>query len=205
MKKTLAGSFAILMACAGCDAGGMVAIPPDAADAPDAATVADLPADTPAEVAPEAAAPDTTLETVVPDPYVPPKSVRVEGGGRDGDLVVVRVVARDFEPLFGVALRVEWDPAAFSLGSVTTEPIFGQEGVYKAAEVRPGSLAIGMAQQGHWLQSPVEGDAALATIRLRPISGKPSAVSFFPARCLFAGERLAKVEGVTYLGATVNP
>ncbi len=224
MTRRLVGMLACLgLAVASCDSGGV--IPRDVgatdADAPDATSSVDseVMADPGALEVPDAAgggddaatdllAPDLGPEVgVTPQPYIPAKSFRLEPAGREGDALVIHVVARDFDALFGVALRVEWDPEVLALADVGQERVFGDQGtaaIYRAGEVRPGSLALVWAFLGSKKEAPLTGDVRLATLKLRVLKAASSPIAFFEPRCLVLTRRLDKVEAV-YLSAIVSP
>ena len=158
-------------------------------------------ADAPAEV------PELPHDTVIPVPYIPAGSVRFEPGGREGDLVLVNVVARSFDAVSGIALRVEWDAGLLELAETVPEPLFGaqdQDAVYRAAELRPGQLALGMAVLGSGGEKALVDDVKVATLKFRVRKAAPAGLSFFAPRCLLVHGRLEKIE-VTYLNATVYP
>lgn len=136
-------------------------------------------------------------------PYIPAKSFRIEPAGWDGDSFLVAVVARDFEAIFGVALRVEWDADVLRLEDVTLEPIFGEQDViYKAAEVRPGSLTMVWSHIGAKKEAKLESDKKMATLKFSVKKLAPTNIGFFVPRCLVLTRRLDKVEAI-YIPALV--
>ena len=147
-------------------------------------------------------------ETVVPAAYIPPASFRFQGAGREGDAFRVEVVARDVKAVFGIALRVEWDPAALSLVSVVPAPILGDEGageaVYKAAEVRPVSLAIGLAHLYYEANTALDGDVVVATLVLKSLDGRAANLSFYEPRCMLVDSTRTQID-VTYLPSVLVP
>ena len=191
-----------------CDAGGTISLVPDALEADESAVAA--------EIAPEAGGTELPLvdsghdsqdqgPQVLPSPYIPAKTIRIEGAGRDGSNIAVALIARDFPEIYGIALRVEWDPALLQVVDVSIAPLFGTDGVYRFAEVRPGSLTIGMAHAMFNKLTALTGDKTIATLKFKPLSSAPASLTFFEPRCLWVADRLEKVEQVTYLGATVQP
>ncbi len=161
-----------------------------------------------ADVPVEATGDDVAHDTVQPASYVPARSFRFRGAGREGQAFKVEVVARDFDAVFGLALRVEWDPASLALVSATPQAIFGAEadgaGVYRAAEVRPGSLALGLAHLYYLANEPLEGDVVVATLLLEPLDGRPADLAFFAPRCLVLDGDRSPIEA-SYLPAILNP
>lgn len=222
MTRRLIGILACLgLAGASCDSGGLIfrdsgatdSNPSDTSPSPDQDAIPDLGVpEIPDAVEDDAAAdlpvPDTGPEvTVTPQPYIPARSFRLEPAGREGDALIVHVIARGFDPVFGIALRVEWDPEVLGLTDATQEPVFGDEGtaaIYRAAEVRPGSLALAWAFLGSKKEAPLSGDVRLATLKLRVLKTASSPIAFFAPRCLVLTRRLEKVESV-YLSAVVAP
>jgi hypothetical protein len=211
--KLTATFGAILLAAflaVACDDGGVIALDPGADDA----TATDEAIAGDAEVEAFEATPEPgPLDTVPTDkveqvPYIPDSSFRFEMSGRDGDTILVDVIARQVPPVFGIALRVEWDPEAADMLDPSMEPLFGDEpaAIYRSAPVRPGSLTIGMAYLGRkkGTERPLDGDVKVATLRLRPKTGKPFILSFFGPRCLLVNRNLEKV-GATWLSSTVYP
>ncbi len=156
----------------------------------------------------DSALPDMGPEvTMVPQPYIPAKSFRLEPAGREGDALVVHVVAHEFPALFGVALRVEWDPSVLDLRETSIVPVFGEEegtAVSRAALVRPGSLALAWAFLGSKQEAPLPADTRMATLTFGVLRPASSPLSFFAPRCLVLTRRLDRVEAV-YLGAQVAP
>lgn len=177
--------------------------PPVGGDTPtDAAANDDLPPSDPwpqPEVGPEVA--------LNPIPYIPPRSFRIEPAGRDGDSLLVHVVARDLPAVFGIALRIEWDPEVLHLRETMLEPVFGENGssaIYKAAEVQPGSLALAWSFLGSKKEAPLSGDVRLATLKLGVVRAGTTSITFFGPRCLVLTRRLDRVESV-YLSAVASP
>lgn len=213
----------VVLAWTSCDSGGAVERDLGADDAsssdggsdprPDGAIEVEEPGlpDTPADYTtpPDDTPPsDTGPEaTVSPRPYIPAKSFRLEPAGWEGDAIVVHVVARDFDSLFGVALRIEWNPEVLVLRDAVLDPVFGDAGssaIYKTAEVRLGSLALAWAFLGSKKEVPLTGDVRLATLKFGVVKAGSSPIAFFTPRCLALTRRLEKVESV-YLSATVSP
>lgn len=201
----------LAMAAAGCDTKPLqVTDPGKPADVPTAdVPTADVPvADVPGDGTGDAPAADVLHDVVKPAEYVPAGSFRFRGAGRDKDAFRVEVVARDLPAMFGMALRVEWDPAALSLVSATPAALFGDEAageaVYRAAEVRPGSLALGLAHLYYLATTPLEGDVVVATLLLKPLDGRPADLAFFAPRCLVMDADRAAIEA-TYLPSTIMP
>ena len=202
-------NFAICCAClvvilaVGCDTKSLniVAADPGAQDVP-----ADIPV---ADAGPDVPVVDDVLhDAVVPVSYVPPASFRFRSAGREGDDFVVQIVAHDFSPVFGIALRVEWDAASLSLVSASTAPIFGAEAggeaVYKVAAVRPGSLAVGLAHLYYLASTPIEGDVVVATMLMKSLDNRPADLGFFAPRCLLIDSGRTPIEAV-WLTSTLNP
>lgn len=186
-------------------------LPGDAASdaVPADATPADAtPADaTPADVAPADPGPDTVRDAIVPGAYIPAKSFRFEPAGRDGTAFLVDVVARDLGEVFGIALRVEFDPARLDVADVAFEPALGADGseaYYKWAPVRTGSVALGLTLATYSADTTMAGDVKLARLKVVPKGTEPAELSFFTNRCLVVTNRLEKVDA-TYLKATVYP
>ncbi len=202
MRQALAicGVCAAALMAAGCDTKPLaVAADPGPAD---------VPADVAADVAPDVPVDDVLHDTVVPVDYLPAGSIRLRAAGRDGDAFRIEVVARDFTPVFGMALRVEWDPASLSLVSAATAPIFGDEAqgeaVYRSAEVRPGSLALGLTHLYYLANTALTGDVVVATLTLKSLDGHPADLRFFAPRCLLMDSDRVAI-ATTYLSATLNP
>ena len=208
-----------IAALGGCDSGGFSFRDPSggAADAPadrvsdgfdaDAAIetrLDDAPDGTSEEIAAADGAVDTGLEVrLQPQPYIPARSFRFEFARRDGDTLEVQLIARDLGAVFGIALRVEWDPTVLSLADATMAPLFGeQQAVYRTAEVRPGSLALAGAFLGSKQETSLDGDVVVATLKLRVQAAGSSPLAFFEPRCLVLTRRLEKVDAV-FLPATV--
>jgi hypothetical protein len=169
----------------------------------------DVPADVPGEVAPDVPVVDDALhDAVVPVAYIPAASFRFVSAGRDGEAFVIDVVARDFKATFGMALRVEWDPAALALVSARPAAIFGDEAageaVYRAAEIRPGSLALGLTHLYYLAATALPGDVVVATLKVKSLNGTPADLRFFAPRCLLMDGDRAPIDA-TYLTATLNP
>lgn len=215
----------VLVAClslawAACDSGGVISrdvFAPDAAspdegpglvvdtlEDPGVAESLDVTLDDPLFDTPVAdAGPEVT---VIPRPYIPAKSFRLEPAGWEGEYLVVHLVARDFGAIFGVALRVEWDPSVLVLQDASLEPVFGEEGkaaIYRAAEVRPGSLAMAWALLGS-KEFAISKDVRFATLKFAVQRPTFSEIAFFEPRCLVLTRRLDKVAAV-YLSAVVSP
>ncbi len=158
----------------------------------------------PEDVPPLDVGPEVTIQA---RPYFPARSFRLEPAGRQGDALLVHVVARDFDALFGVALRVEWDPEVLVLRDTALDPVFGEAGtaaIYKVAEVRPGSLALAWAGLGSKTEVPLTGDVRLATLTFGVVKAASSSITFYVPRCLALTRRLDKVESA-YLSAVVTP
>lgn len=222
MTRWLPCAF-LALAWAACDSGGVVprdagavdpassdiapafdpGLPGDAEEPGTAETVVDDVA-IPEDVPPPDVGPEVTIH---PRPYFPARSFRLEPAGREGGALVVHVVARDFDALFGVALRIEWDPEVLVLRGTALDPVFGEAGteaIYKVAEVRPGSLALAWAFLGSKKEAPLTGDVRMATLKFGVVKAAPSSIGFFAPRCLALTRRLEKVESA-YLSAVVAP
>lgn len=218
MNRTLAFLAALALAAAGCETRTLCAVDPGTPDPGAADVPADLPPpDVPGDgVAPDAPpadgigddVPDVPRDALLPAEYVPAGSFRFRMAGRDGAAFRVEVVARDFTALFGIALRVEWDPSKATLAGVETLPVFGDEGegaaVYRAAEVHPGSLALGLTHRYYLWEADLAGDVVVATLRLRPVDGTPVGLSFYAPRSLVLDNDLGRVDA-TYLPAILYP
>lgn len=208
----------------GCDTGGTVGIPADTGRAdwlPWVEDVPDIPAgdaepeipdsaptDGPGTDGPAASdeGPGGPRDAVLPAEYVPARSMRFRMAGReDGDLVV-EVVGRDFTGVFGIALRVEWDPALATLVSAAPGTALDSAGetVGAAAEVRPGSLAVGLALATYTDAADWSGDRVVATLRLRPTGTGPIPLSFLEVRSLVFDGGLNR-QTVTWLPAVAWP
>jgi hypothetical protein len=203
------------LAGAGCDKGGVAyrdlgTGPVDVSEPADAVEVA---GDAIEEVAPEVVATDVPAkadapaDTVVMLPNIPSNSFRFEMSGRDGEAFLVDVIGRDVGTVYGIALRVEFDPAAVEYVSTTPAPVFGADGeaaVYKSALVRPGSLTIGSMLKDYTQEVALTGDVKVATLKLKPLTKTASELRFFAERCLVVTRKLDKVE-TRYLGSMVYP
>jgi len=157
----------------------------------------------------EGANTDMPHDLLVQQTYVPDGSLRFEMAGREGENVLVNVVARNLGEVFGVALRVEWDPKDLEMTSVSFTEVFGEgdkHGVYLAAEVNPGSLAIGAAHKGieNGKETSLDGDVIVATISFRPDGAGETGLSFYQPRCLVLTGKLGKVD-VVYMSAKLWP
>ncbi|MBP7126960.1 hypothetical protein KBD49_11415 [Myxococcota bacterium] len=214
----------VLLASWACDTGGAVGIPSDPGradwlpwveDVPDVRET-DAPADTgsgnPTDLpgtdgtAPEDQGPEGPRDAVIPGEYLPARSMRFRMAGREGDDLLVEVVGRDFTGVFGIALRVEWDPALATLVSATPGTALDSAGdtTGAAAEVRPGSLAIGLALGTYADAADWTGDRVVATLRLRPLGTGPVPLSFQPARSMVFDGGLAR-QDVAWLPAVAYP
>ena len=209
MKTASWFAFLILFLAVACDSGGVKLRSEPASDVPDVpgADLASDPAtDVPADATPDVR-PDVLHDALVTPPWFPAKSIRLELAGRDKDVFLVNVVARSFDAVFGLALRLELDPQRIEFVDAVPEPLFGPEGpgaVYRAAQVRPGSLAVGMAYLGPQSERALKDDVKVATVKLRARVAEPSEIRFFDRRCLVVDRRLQKIETL-YLGAILNP
>lgn len=212
----------LLLALFGCDTGGTVGVPADPGRADWLAWVEDVPEVRQEDAVPEVPDPGTDDETgtdvledhgttgprdaVLPGDYVPAGSMRFRMAGReDGDLLV-DVVGRDFRGVFGVALRVEWDPTLATLVQASAGPALDSAGdtVGAAAEVRPGSLAVGLALRTYTDAADWTGDRVVATLRLRPLGGAPIPLAFLETRSLVVDGGLNR-QAVTWLPAVAWP
>ena len=150
----------------------------------------------------------TLVDTVQQIPFIPASSFRFEMAGRDGDALLIDVIGRDVPAVFGIALRIEWDPAAAQLLNTSLEKLFGDDtaAVYRSALLRPGSLTLGMAYLGVKKDSAraLDGDVKVATLKMKPAASAPFVLSFFGPRCLLVTRYLGKVEA-TWLSATAYP
>jgi hypothetical protein len=103
---------------------------------------------------------------------------------------------------------VEWDPASLSLVSAVPAPVLGDEGageaIYKAAQVRPGSLALGLAHLYYESNTALEGDVVVATLVLKSLDGRPADLRFYAPRCLVIDSDRSPI-AATYLPSTLQP
>jgi len=223
MKVVFRVSFgALLLAATGCDTGGAVRIPWDSGRGDWMPWVEDLPdagqGDAALEV-PDAVLPDAgdlpaaadegssgPRDAVLPGDYLPARSVRFRMAGRDEGDLRVEVVARDFTGVFGIALRVEWDPTLATLVSAAPGTVLDSAGdtVGAAAEVRPGSLAVGIALKTYTDAADWTGDRVVATLRLRPAGAAAIPLSFVLTRSSVVDGGLNRQE-VTWLPAVAYP
>lgn len=145
--------------------------------------------------------------TLVTPPHIPPTSFRFEAAGHVDGVWQIDVVARDFPSVFGVALRVEFDPAVLAFEGAGLAPVFGDEGsgaIYRQAEVRPGSVTLGLSHLSFLGEAPLEGDKVVATLSMRPLTDTPGELTFFAPRSLVLTRRLESLP-VSYLPATLHP
>ena len=141
--------------------------------------------------------------SLTPVPYVPPGSVRFESAGRDGDFLKVNVVGRDLGLVFGIAMRIRWDPGSMEIGDGTqVAAALGDGGIYKYAMLRPGDLAVVLSLKGPGAAKDLTGDQVLATLYLKPAG--ETQLSFFRGRSLVLGPDLSRPD-VTWLDAKVSP
>jgi hypothetical protein len=217
MNRNLASGLALAaLLAAGCNYPWPDRADPGAADPGPSADLpvldvpsGDLPGDLPADRGDgDTAAPDVPRDAVLPADAVPAQSFRFRMAGREGDAFVIEVVSRDLPAVFGMALRVEWDPARMALVGAQAAPVLGDEGageaIYKVAEIRPGSLALALTNAYYLWDDALPGDTVVATLRLKPLDGRPADLSFFPARCLVVDHDLGRVDA-TYLASVVYP
>jgi|GEM_PF-2866882 len=130
-------------------------------------------------------------------PYYPSPSFRFEqSGALEGNEVVLDVVAKDLGEVFGIALRIEWDTTLARLEDVELKQVFEQDGIYKAKEVRPGSLAIGMAHNASYKKHTLSGDVVVAKVTLKLLKSGDNDISFFEPRCLVVTRRLEPIQPV---------
>jgi hypothetical protein len=201
---------------AACADGGAVVVGPMGPDVPDALDPGPAVPDDGGE--PDSLVPDATDRdlpaqrdvepgTLVTTPHIPPMSFRFEDGGQTNGVRRIDVVARDFPDVFGVALRVEFDAAALAFEGADLAPIFGEEGsgaIYRQAEVRPGSVTLGLSHLSFLGEAPLEGDRVVATLSLRPLTDAACELTFFAPRSLVLTRRLESLS-VSYLPATLHP
>lgn len=211
------GSCAVVLAFAGagCDKGGVVYRDSagGAVDVTEPADAIEVAADAIEEVPSDVGASDVTptadalADSLVMKPNIPSKSFRFEMSGRDGDSFLVDVIARDLGTVWGLALRVEFDPAAVEYVDTIQAAAFGAEGdaaVYKSAIVRPGSLTIGAMLKDYKAEVELTGDVPIVTLKLKPLAKTPSDLRFFAERCLVVTRKLEKVES-TFLESKIHP
>jgi hypothetical protein len=130
-------------------------------------------------------------------PYYPSPSFRFEqSGALEGNEVVLDVVAKDLGEVFGIALRIEWDTTLARLEDVELKQVFEQDGIYKAKEIRPGSLAIGMAHNASYKKHTLSGDVVVAKVTLKLLKSGDNDISFFEPRCLVVTRRLEPIQPV---------
>lgn len=218
----------ILLFClfvASCDSGGVSTKVRDAYEASQVAgdgsvtsdaipEATDLPNDTVEEDlnSPDTSPVDQGLElSVTPEPYYPSPSFRFQDARQDGDDLLIDIVARDLGPVFGIALRVEWDPKVLDFKDAALEPVFGAEGdqaLYRFALIEPGSLALALT---HLYKGPpasqnetdLSGDVRLGTLRFRPLQRGSTAIRFLRERSLTVTRRLERIE-TSFLEVTVG-
>lgn len=217
------GFLLLAAALVGCDTGGTVSFPGDLGRTDWLPWVEDLPVGDPggpgevdpnpaeigndeaqeADLPPQAEVP---RDAVLPADDSPERSMRFAMAGREGEDFLIQVLARDFPGVFGIALRIAWDPERASLVSVTPGTALDSAGdtVWAAREVRPGSLAIGYALQTYTDTAEWSGDRLVATIRIHPTGPGPLPLSFVPSRSLVVDGSLARVE-TTWLSAVAWP
>lgn len=153
--------------------------------------------------------PDVPHDTLQLQPVISSPSIRFEMAGRDGQTLLINLVARDLGPVYGIALQVDYPAADFAFDGITLEEVFGTDGgnaLYLAEVMEPGRLAIGMTHKGFGKdkETDLTGDVTIAVLRLLPTTGKEGSLSFFKQRCLTVGRKLNKVEA-DYLPAIVYP
>jgi len=130
-------------------------------------------------------------------PYYPSPSFRFEqSGASEGNEVVLDVVAKDLGEVFGIALRIEWDTALAKLEDVEIQQVFAQDGVYKAKEIRPGSLALGMAHNASYKKHTLSGDVVVAKVTLKLLKSGDLDINFFEPRCLVVTRRLEPIQPI---------
>jgi hypothetical protein len=130
-------------------------------------------------------------------PYYPSPSFRFEqSGASEGNEVVLDVVAKDLGEVFGIALRIEWDTALARLEDVEIQQVFAQDGVYKAKEIRPGSLALGMAHNASYKKHTLSGDVVVAKVTLKLLKSGDLDINFFEPRCLVVTRRLEPIQPI---------
>lgn len=217
MRSSLLVSCFVMAAWgAACADGGAVGVGPMGPDVPDALDPGPLAVDDAVEAdAPDPDAGDRDVPVqgdvgpgmLVTTPHIPPMSFRFEAAGHADGVWRIDVVARDFPDVFGVALRVEFDAAALAFEGADLAPIFGEEGggaIYRQAEVRPGSVTLGLSHLSFLAEAPLEGDQVVATLSLRPLTDAASELTFFAPRSLVLTRRLESLS-VSYLPATLHP
>jgi len=130
-------------------------------------------------------------------PYYPSPSFRFEqDAALDGNKVILDVVAKDLGEVFGIALRIEWDPSLLELESVNLQQVFEQDGIYKAKEIRPGSLAIGIAHNASYKKHEISGDVVVAKMTLKLLKSGEVSITYYEPRCLVVTRRLEPVKPV---------
>lgn len=214
MPAGVSGLVLALALATGCADGGAVGVGPSDPGTFDPGGIEDpgtiVPDAVEEDVAPErdeGPAGDVLRDALVTAPWVPSPSVRFQAGVRDGDAWTVEVVARDLPAVFGIALRIDFDPARLAFVDAELPPVFGAEGeggIYRAAEVRPGSVTLASSHRSYMAETALAGDTVVARLKVRPLSGAPVDLSFFAARSLVLTRRLEAV-AVTYLPATLHP
>lgn len=199
---------------AACTDGGAIAVGPEGPGATDAFDPGPgMPEDAAETDAADAVARDLPAQDdagpgmLVTPPLIPPMSFRFAAAGQTDGLWRIDVVARDFPDVFGMALRVEFEPATFAFEGADVAPVFGAEeegAIYRQAEVRPGSVTLALSHLSFVSETPLEGDQVVATLSLRPLTGAPGELTFFAPRSLVLTRRLESLSA-TFLPATLHP
>jgi hypothetical protein len=125
-------------------------------------------------------------------------------GTAAGEVLTVEVLARDIADLHGVALRLEWDPSALALATVTRAAAWFDPAIDLSKQGTPGQLAIVWSERGPRAGLDARSELTLGTLVFDALEKRPTSLAFRVARSGVVDRRGAAV-AVSFAGGAVPP
>lgn len=138
--------------------------------------------------------------TFVPTAGGESQAVYLQARSLEAGLLRVDVIGRGLTDVYGLAFRLEYDPAALSALSMSPTAFWPADGVSAAEQPVPGLLVAGLSARGDAAGAPAQ-DQALGTIDFAV--SQPTSVEFVKGHGAVVGGDGAEVADVAWLGGDV--
>lgn len=120
-----------------------------------------------------------------------------------GEELVLEIRVKRVTDLYGLAFRIQYDPAVLSFQDMTISSLWKENAVGAAREPLPGLLAgaVTLTGEAEGLQAQ---DATAAVLRFEVLSRLESALSFVPGRSILMASDGVYITGVDWAGGELR-
>jgi hypothetical protein len=146
----------------------------------------------------------TLARTFTPEPGGSGPAVVAQPRDVRAQLLVLDLVGRELESVYGVAFRLEYDGAVMRSTDMTASDRWSSDALALAQEPRPGLLVAGLSEKGD-VRGFDAAHALLATLTFELPGAAGTPVSFVDGHCAVVAEDGAEVDGVRWVGGTLGP